>query len=352
MIVVCRVTERCNLACPFCAYDRTHSRGGRLMEAAVARGLVARLAEYQETTGDPVLLSWLGGEPLLWPEFEVLSREAVACGLRLSVTTNGTALNRTAMRELLVCTFAEVTVSVDGLAPTHDRLRGWPGGFELLAKSVRALADEKALRGRGPKLRINTVLMRQTWREFPALCEAVAGWGVEEITFNQLGGNDRPEFYPAHRLTPDDVEGWAAALPLARERASWHGLAVVGGDAYLHRLRATSRGMALPVEDCGPGERFLFIDEQGRFAPCSFTVEGYGVSLESLSPAGELRELPAYFRRARALRRLAPCEDCHSTQVCQKFAVQPSIPTASGAAGVPEQTVPFPSLVVEPCSAG
>ncbi|MBL9204498.1 MAG: radical SAM protein [Opitutaceae bacterium] len=352
MIVVWRITERCNLACPFCAYDRTLPRGRRTMDATAARGIVARLAEYQETTGDPVLLSWLGGEPLLWPEFEDLSREAVARGLRLSVTTNGTLLTRPAIRTLLGTLFAEVTVSVDGLAPTHDRLRGWPGGFDVLAKSVRALADEKRQRGQGPKLRVNTVLMHSTWREFSALCEAVADWGVEEITFNQLGGNDRPEFYPAHRLTPEDVEGWAAALPGVRERARGRGLEVVGGDAYLRRLRATSRGLALPVEDCGPGERFWFIDERGRVAPCSFTVEGYGVPLADLASVEAWRELPERFSQARARRRLASCADCHSTQVCEKFAARRAESGVSGAGLTPEQAVPFPSVMVEPCPAG
>lgn len=352
MIVVWRITERCNLACPFCAYDRTLTRERRTMNATAARGILARLAEYQAATGDPVLLSWLGGEPLLWPDFEELSREAVAGGLRLSVTTNGTTLNRPAMRRLLATLFTEVTVSVDGLAPTHDRLRGWPGGFDVLAKSVRALADEKVQRGHGPKLRVNTVLMHQTWREFSALCEAVVEWGVEEITFNQLGGNDRPEFFPAHRLTPEDVEGWAAALPGVRERARGRGLEVVGGDAYLRRLRATSRGLALPVEDCGPGERFWFIDERGRVAPCSFTVEGYGVPLLDLATPEGLRELPERFSQARALRRLAPCDDCHSTQVCEKFAARRPGSVVSVAGLTPEQAVPLPSLVVEPCPAG
>jgi radical SAM protein with 4Fe4S-binding SPASM domain len=352
MIVVWRITERCNLACPFCAYDRTLTRGRRTMDATAARGIVARLAEYQETTGDPVLLSWLGGEPMLWPEFEALSREAVARGLRLSVTTNGTLLTRPAIRTLLGTLFAEVTVSVDGLAPTHDRLRGWPGGYAVLAQSVRALADEKVRNGQGPKLRVNTVLMHRTWKEFSALCEDVAGWGVEEITFNQLGGNDRPEFHPAHRLTPEDVEGFVAALPGVRERAMAHGLRVVGGDAYLRRLRATSRGLALPVEDCGSGERFWFIDERGRVAPCSFTVEGYGVPWVDLATVAEWRELPARFRQARALRRLSPCDDCHSTQVCEKFAARQTGPDVPVAALAPEQAVPLPSVMVEPCPAG
>ena len=48
--------------------------------------------------------------------------------------------------------------------------------------------------------------------------------------------------------------------------------ALVGGAAYVARIADTVAGRPLPVSDCRVAEQFLFIDEAGRIAPCSFTA--------------------------------------------------------------------------------
>ena len=47
MIVVWRITQRCNLSCPFCAYDRDSSWPRREADASVIRLFGGVLAEYQ-----------------------------------------------------------------------------------------------------------------------------------------------------------------------------------------------------------------------------------------------------------------------------------------------------------------
>ena len=318
LVVVCRITERCNLGCAFCGYDRglTWPRRQARLERLLALG--ARVAAFRRQSGREVLLSWLGGEPLLWPSFRALGPAlAGALALPLGVTTNGTALGSPALRAHLVRHYAEVTVSVDGVGDTHDRLRQWPGGFARLARWIPALAEEKRRRGgAGPVLRANVVLMRDNVGELPALAHALAGWGIDEITVNQLGGNDRPEFFPAHHLAPGDVERLVAVLPGLRAELRARGVRLRGAPSYFERLRASAGRRALPVLDCAPGERFLFATEEGRLSPCSFSEQPYGVPLDDV--AG-LDALPARFRAAAARARFAGCDDCHSTQVFGKF---------------------------------
>ncbi|HVE77255.1 MAG TPA: radical SAM protein, partial [Gemmatimonadaceae bacterium] len=110
MIVVWRVTERCNLRCAFCGYDRGLVRSRRSADPAAALLLGEALAAYQQRSGDPVLVSWLGGEPLLWVPLRELTTVFVErLGLRVSVTTNGTALSASATRAHLLAHYAEVT---------------------------------------------------------------------------------------------------------------------------------------------------------------------------------------------------------------------------------------------------
>ena len=279
------------------------------------------LAEYQRTSGNDVLVSWIGGEPLLWPpltELTVLFTEQL--GLRVSTTTNGTTLSLPAVREHLLAHYAELTISVDGIGEVHDTLRGWPGGYQALRESVTWLAEAKRSRGRGPLLRANVVLMRQTITGFEELCRELAGWGIEEVTFNQLGGHDRPEFFPAHRLLPEQAAGLANGMIGLRSRLAGMKIRLNGGAGYLQRILASSNDEPIPVVDCRPGERFLFINETGVAAPCNFTGNGYGIPVAELRTAGALRELPDRFAAARRERRLPPCEDCHCTQVFDKFA--------------------------------
>jgi MoaA/NifB/PqqE/SkfB family radical SAM enzyme len=321
MIVLWRVTQRCNLSCPFCAYDRRLAWRRSEAEPGLVRRFGEVLSTFQRQTGDRVLVSWLGGEPLLWRPLEKLTAVYVKqLGLGVSATTNGTTLGSPARREHLLAHYSELTVSVDGLGATHDRLRGWPGGFDAVRAGVAALAEAKRTAGRGPKLRVNTVLMRTNLEEFEPLCLELASWGVEEITFNQLGGRDRPEFYPAHRLLPEQAEQLAGMLPVLHHRLKAQGVRLAGSPEYLRRIAASARDERLLIADCQPGERFLFITERGMAAPCSFTVDGYGVPLTEIDSAEALARLPARFAAARRQRRLAPCEDCHSTQVFEKFA--------------------------------
>ncbi len=320
LVVLWRVTERCDLACAFCAYDRTLRRTRRVASAQRVLDFAQTLISHRCATGARVLVSFLGGEPLSWPPLAEVTRVfRKQHGLALSLTTNGTRLARPAVRALLIENYSEVTVSVDGLNAAHDNLRGRDGLFASLAQNVARLASDKRIAGKGPLLRANVVLMRGNVAAFAPLCRELARWGIEEITFNQLGGNDRPEFYPANRLLPEQAGRFAAEAPALRLELAALGVKLRGSDDYFSRITASSQNVPLSPADCAPGRDFLFIDEEGRVAPCGFTPREYGVALEELTTAGAITDLPARFA---AQRRKAParaCADCHSTQHFGKF---------------------------------
>jgi MoaA/NifB/PqqE/SkfB family radical SAM enzyme len=82
MIVVWRVVDSCNLSCPFCAFDRRLAFPRSAADPADILRVAGALAAYQARSGDRVLLSWLGGEPLLWRPLEELARAVRGSGLR------------------------------------------------------------------------------------------------------------------------------------------------------------------------------------------------------------------------------------------------------------------------------
>lgn len=290
LVIVWRVTERCDTACDFCAYDVRLRRSRRDFDAERARAFGARVARWAR--GRRVLVSWLGGEPLLWRPLRDVSRELRDLGLEIGVTTNGRALGDDEARRWAAEELDELTLSIDGPPAVHDALRHRQGAGAELLETLGAI--RRSRRNGRPLLRVNTVLMRGNVAAFPELVELCGA--ADEITFNALGGADRPEFFADNRLRPGDLEGLPDSPRLR------------GGPGYLAKLRASARGAVTPVEDCGPGRRFWFIEIDGRLAPCSFTVADQGVLLEEI----DLDSLPFHSR--------APaCADCPSTQVHAKF---------------------------------
>lgn len=334
LVVVWRVFEQCNLGCDFCGYSTQIDRPRAVADVEQVMRFGEILGDYSRITGRRVLVSWLGGEPLLWAELPKLSRLFDrALGVRVGVTSNGLPLGSAAVRESLVADYAQLTVSVDGVGAFHDACRNAPGLYDRIRRNVTALRAEADDAGSPLLIKVNTILMRGNVAAFEELCREVAGWGVRELTFNQLGGNDRPEYYPANRLLPEQVERFARELPGVRERVRPLGLVIHGSEQYLHRLDSTARGRRIPIDDCGPGAWFLFVDERGRIAPCSFTAGSYGVAWEKIATWRDLEALPNVFAELRR-HRVAVCDDCHSTQVFDKFAPGGSRPPDS----VPDHT--------------
>lgn len=314
MIVVCRVTTRCNLACGFCAYDRRLGFARTSIDEAAVDHLIGLLQAHQNAHPQRVLLSWLGGEPLLWPRWQHWSRRARETGIEVSATTNGSTLHRPDVRAAILEDFSELTISVDALGITFDELRGWPGGFERACAGIATLVDERDHNGARLLLRINVVLMRRTVSVFAALARHLDALGVDEISFNLLGGRDRPEFHAREALTPDALDEFLEQLPGLRAKLD---LRVLGDAGYGARLSAANRGSRWPVTDCHPGEQFLFVDEHARVAPCAFTGDELGVPVHELEC---LEDLPARFREVRAGARPQICSACPSTQLAGKFA--------------------------------
>ena len=319
MIVLWRVTTACNLACGFCAYDRRLRLPKVQMDAGEVKRFATLLGAYSAASGEKVLISWLGGEALIWPGILPLSRLLREThGLRTSVTTNGTTLHRPGMANEILSSFDEITFSVDALACTYERLRGWPPGWSRLAEGIRRLADQRSGRS-APRLRANVVLMLDTLFEFAELCDCLADWGVDEITFNQLGGRDRPEFHAKQALRTVDVATLRALAPTLVARMASRGVRLHAHEPYLSRLEATASGLAMAVDDCELRRPTIFIDERGRIASCSFTLDNHGVPTRSVRTIEDVAELRARLVARRLAAPSAVCRDCPSTQVFAKF---------------------------------
>lgn len=325
LVIVWRITENCNLSCEFCGYANALDRSRLDVPLHQVIRLGRLLRDFHLMSGRRILVSWLGGEPFTWkPLFEASHQYRHEFGLRVSVTTNGTSLKSGKTREKILEHFDEMTVSVDGMGSEHDRVRRKFGLFEQVRAGLIDLNNLKAQKSADLLLRVNTILMHNNIHNFELLCMELAAWGITEVSFNALGGGERPEFFPANQLTMGDVEWFRAELPGIRARLASKGLKILGSNMYLDRIALLAGSLPFAVQDCRPGTQYLFIDEKGMVAPCNFTLDGYGFPLEQLQTLENLTSLPGHFSRQKNARMLGPCFDCQSTHVFEKFS-QPLI---------------------------
>lgn len=320
LVIVWRVYEPCNLSCHFCEYSRDIVRHRSVVASESILRFGRILSEYQEQKGKQVLINWLGGEPLLWKDFVPTSRMLnEKLGISLSVTTNGTKLSSEEIKEVLLKNYEMITVSVDGFSEFHDFHRGSKGLFDNVRRHIKTLQTMAKKSGSDLRVRVNTVLMRKNIRDFEAFCLEIASWGVNELTINQLGGNERTDFFEKNCLLPEQAEWLDVELPRIKKISLENGLKILGGQKYTKRIIATSKNIPLPIDDCSAGEYFLFINENNKISPCSFTSEEYGVSIEEIENVEDLLGLPFLFNKLKKAQPALPCMDCHSTQVFGKF---------------------------------
>ena len=83
-----------------------------------------------------------GGEPLLWPDFWTLYEELVDMGFLVSINTNGSMIDGTAIRRFCQKPPQKVNITLYGACDeTYRRLCGTGGVFSKVDEAVRGLLD-------------------------------------------------------------------------------------------------------------------------------------------------------------------------------------------------------------------
>jgi radical SAM protein with 4Fe4S-binding SPASM domain len=208
-IVVWNITRRCNLKCIHCYSDSDAREYPGELTWDQCRGVLDDLAQF----GVPgVLLS--GGEPLIHPRFFDLASYARGKGLRLTLSTNGTLIDRDTAQRLKDTGFAYVGISLDGIGATHDHFRGRQGAFE---KTVAAFRHCKAA---GQKVGLRLTLSAHNVADLDRILDFIEAEDIDRVCFYHLvySGRGSNVVDVTHEQTRDAVNKiidrtarWAAA---------------------------------------------------------------------------------------------------------------------------------------------
>src|SRR5215471_8182164 len=259
-VAVWELTLRCNLSCIHCGSRAGRPRSDEL-STEECLGVVDQLAALSVLE-----VSLIGGEAHLHPGFLEIVRALTAHGIEVGMTTGGRGIDRELARKTADAGIASVSVSLDGLAPTHDGLRGLEGSFR------EALAAIAPFQSAGVHVAVNTQINRANQTELEPLLETLIeararAWQVA-LTVAMGRAADRPELL----LQPYDLLALFPRLAQVKRRCDeasvlfWPGNNIGYFGPYEHVFRGQ-----MPLGhcySCGAGLSTLGIEADGTVKGC------------------------------------------------------------------------------------
>ena len=189
--LILMLSERCNLKCDFCDLWRSVE----MMPWEHAEAVIRRAPAAGVST---VVLT--GGEPFLHPRIHDLIELCHALGLGVNITSNGTLLRRELDR-LEHSPVDSISVSLDGLRATHDRLRGREGSWDEAVAGLKALKDRTDI-----SLSVYFVVTNENVAELVDVFDYARGEG---FGFDFWPVNGAPDLYIT---SPEDQASYRAAV--------------------------------------------------------------------------------------------------------------------------------------------
>ena len=135
-VVVWNCTRRCNLHCMHCYADSHDREYPGELTTDEGRRLIDDLASF----GAPTVI-FSGGEPLIRPDIFELAEYAGEVGLRCVLSTNGTFITQEVAQRIKDVAFSYVGISLDGIGPAHDKVRGRIGAYDEALQGLRNCRD-------------------------------------------------------------------------------------------------------------------------------------------------------------------------------------------------------------------
>jgi mycofactocin biosynthetic radical S-adenosylmethionine protein MftC len=292
------VTYGCNLACVHCL-SSSGRRDPHELSTSEACAVVDELREMQV-----FYVNIGGGEPTIRPDFYDLVDYAVANGVGVKFSTNGTTMTPDRARRLSTADYVDVQISIDGAtAAVNDPVRG-EGSFA----AARRAMDLLAAAGFGA-FKISVVVTRHNVAQLDAFEQMADRYGAQlRLTRLRPSGRGAETWDELHPTAEQQVDlyRWLLDRP-----------GVLTGDSFFH---LSALGEALPgLNLCGAGRVVCLIDPVGDVYACPFV-------LHPEFRAGSVREAGGFTRVWREstlfgdLREpgsAGACASCGSFDACQ-----------------------------------
>lgn len=173
LYVKLKVFYGCNLKCEMCNHWRETRQPP--LPADRLRELITELGEMGTKK---IHLS--GGEPLLRPQIPEFVEQASSLGIKVTMTTNGTLVDKAIAKRLVEGGLRGVNISIDSPnRKMHEKIRGVEEVFKTTTRAVQLF---QRYRHKGKlSIRINTVVSRSNYQTLESLPDLAYELGADGI---------------------------------------------------------------------------------------------------------------------------------------------------------------------------
>ena len=257
---VWEITLKCNLACQHCGSRAGQTRTNEL-STAEALDLVKQMADVGITE-----VTIIGGEAFLRPDWLEIAQAITKAGMLCGMTTGGYGITLETAQRMKAAGIQVVSVSVDGLEATHDRIRGKQGSWEWAFKTMSNLKEA------GIPFGCNTQINRLSAPEFPKIYECLRDAGIFawqiQLTVPMGNAADNSEIL----LQPYELLDVYPMIARVAERAKQEGVQLQAGNNigyYGPYERLLRGGDAWSFwQGCSAGLSALGIEADGAIKGC------------------------------------------------------------------------------------
>ncbi|ACB84709.1 putative heme d1 biosynthesis radical SAM protein NirJ1 [Natranaerobius thermophilus] len=193
-VVVWNCTRTCNLNCIHCYSDSDSNSYSGELSTKEAKTFIDDLQAFNV----PVLL-FSGGEPLLRNDFFELAEYAAQKGIRSTISTNGTLIDKQMAKDFKKIGISYVGISLDGIGENNDNFRGQSGAFQDALAGIRNCLEE------GQKVGLRFTINRHNYKELPDIFKLIKEENIPRVCFYHLVYSGRGSEMKDQDISPEET---------------------------------------------------------------------------------------------------------------------------------------------------
>ncbi len=168
------VTQKCNAHCDHCG-----SRCDINSEEGISSELFKSvLLDVKKNIGTDAMLNITGGEPLLYKDLFDVCSYANQLGFDWGMVTNGTLITKENIQKMKQCGMKTISISIDGMASTHESFRHLPkGSFDKILRNIQLLQKENFLE----HIQVTFIANKKNLYELPILWNTLNNLHIDSL---------------------------------------------------------------------------------------------------------------------------------------------------------------------------
>lgn len=246
-------TDFCNLNCAYCWQHNAnrHNMDFKLFDACLKKAIDL----------DVGLISFLGGEPTLWPPILEAISACTAQAIYTDITTNGIKLTPNYLSSLAGAGLNLLNISVDGLERTKTSKKACLSNSNLVESIAQTLHDSPM------RIRVNSVICKDNWTFIKNLIQ-LAGEINLPISLGFAMYRSPDEFDPRIHFGADDGESISDICAFIKS-AKQSGVKIIDPMEYFESYQKFLRGEVFWRCNYATPKGWINIDPYGDIRGCT-----------------------------------------------------------------------------------